>query len=118
MRYLGDRNIVQPAKLIPWNCLLVAGAGVCTVCSTDIRPILAGLALFGVGLGGTLSPSCDALLAYCSRAPSLASVSEPVVVTRALSLPGVRVFCRNFQKLQRKFEMFCNNWMGKRVDIR
>jgi len=78
--YLGDRNIVQPAKLIPWNCLLVAGAGVCTVCSTDIRPILAGLALFGVGLGGTLSPSCDALLAYCSRAPSLASVSEPVVV--------------------------------------
>merc|ERR1719240_526138 len=78
--YLGDRNIVSPARLIPWNCLLVAGSGWFTMCSTDIRPILAGLAVFGVGLGGTLSPSCDALLAYCSRAPSLAAVSEPVVV--------------------------------------
>jgi predicted MFS family arabinose efflux permease len=77
--YLGDKGLVSPAKLIPVNCLVVAASGFGSMYYTDIRPILIGLALFGAGLGGTLSPSCDELLAYTGK--NIPDVPEVVVVT-------------------------------------
>lgn len=76
--FLGDRGIVSPLQLIPVNCVLIGASGWASVYWTDIRSIVLGLGVFGAGLGGTLSPCCDALLQYCQR--SLSAVSEPVVV--------------------------------------
>lgn len=63
---------------IPGWCLLMAGAAVLTVSTLSVQPTALGLILFGAGLGGTLSPSCDALLRYCQT--RLPGHSEAVVV--------------------------------------
>lgn len=78
--YLGDKGIVSPVQLLPMNCLVIAASGFASVYWTDIRSIVIGLSVFGAALGGTLSPCCDAMLAYCRKAPSLSIASEPVVV--------------------------------------
>lgn len=78
--YAFDRGVLTPARSIPPNLALLAVSAAGAVYGTDIRAIVLSLVLFGGGLGGTLSPCCDALLAYCAKHPQLSGIGEAVVV--------------------------------------
>jgi len=78
--YLMDRRLMHPVNMILQNLLLLAGSTAMVFYWRDIRTILTALALFGIALGGSVSPSCAALTEYCEVHPKLKFISEDLIL--------------------------------------
>lgn len=78
--HLTDRKLIHPVSMMLQNLLILGVSTAMVFYWRDVRTILSALALFGIGLGGTVSPSCAALTEYCESHPKLRDISEDLIV--------------------------------------